>query len=790
MPQPISNTTTIVSGSLLANQISYVVDGQGRNYRGGFDGLSWMSEVPAENNVIFIGNTTSIGRGPVDSPLFYSTFNNTEANVIYAVNNLPGSPGNLLTLTGAYDWAATNNFFINNSDNPIPRINADGMVLFVDGGQPTSYPQTGGSWYDLSGNGNTGALTNSPTWDSNGWFDFDGVDDYSITSANSSLNSNTRTFQVLFKPISTTSGYTHLATFANGTSSTNRILLTIQSGKIQWHGWGTDDPAGTTTIVNGRWYLATYTYDYNTKAMQVYTNGTLESSIIDSQGGVAGSSTNNWYLAYFPGSFNGATYGNVDIAYFKQFNKVLSTEEVKQNYYQAPIVTDGLVLAVDAGNLVSYENGSTTTYSLTGSNSGSLINGTGFSSGNGGSWVFDGTNDYILGQDSNSLSFGNGTTDSPFSVECWVKIDSFDGGFNHTGLVSKDSGNPNREWVLLTNNSGRLFRFFIKNNGGDSQQSIDANEVIQFGEWYHVIATYDGQGGSNAADGIKIYVNGYEPSRTNIIKSSYTAMANTSAPLRLGQYANGNYLDGKIGNARVYNKELTATEVFQNYEATKYKFQGQQIVENGLVLNLDSANKDSYPGTGTTWNDLSGNNNNGTLINGVVWNPILNGGSMTFDGVDDTVSTSNNTLFESEGAVSLWFSRSGNDSSQRLIRRVGTNSNRFYLLVSSNNILCVRGQNISRQAFFSSSIGEWVNVTWQWRSSDALQQIYINGNVNYNGDFNPQVSGGDTTFGLAQASGGETWFGGNVATAKVYNRILSATEILQNYNATKTRFGL
>jgi hypothetical protein len=52
-----------------------------------FGGLSWMSEVQAENNVIFIGNSTTIGRGPADSPLFYPSFNNTEANIIYAVNN-------------------------------------------------------------------------------------------------------------------------------------------------------------------------------------------------------------------------------------------------------------------------------------------------------------------------------------------------------------------------------------------------------------------------------------------------------------------------------------------------------------------------------------------------------------------------------------------------------------------------------------------------------------------------------------------------------------------------------
>ena len=62
MPQPVSyNPGTPVSGSIQENNISYVVDGQNRNYRGGFGGLSWMSEVPAANNVIFIGNSTSLG---------------------------------------------------------------------------------------------------------------------------------------------------------------------------------------------------------------------------------------------------------------------------------------------------------------------------------------------------------------------------------------------------------------------------------------------------------------------------------------------------------------------------------------------------------------------------------------------------------------------------------------------------------------------------------------------------------------------------------------------------------
>ena len=112
MPQPVSNTTTIVSGSLLANKISYTVDGQGRDYRGGYGGLSWMSEAQSVENVIFIGNSTTIGRGPAGIPLFYPSVNTNDANIIYTINHLPGSPGNFTTTSSAYDWATTNNLFI------------------------------------------------------------------------------------------------------------------------------------------------------------------------------------------------------------------------------------------------------------------------------------------------------------------------------------------------------------------------------------------------------------------------------------------------------------------------------------------------------------------------------------------------------------------------------------------------------------------------------------------------------------------------------------------------------
>jgi len=67
---------------------------------------------------------------------------------------------------------------------------------------------------------------------------------------------------------------------------------------------------------------------------------------------------------------------------------------------------------------------------------------------------------------------------------------------------------------------------------------------------------------------------------------------------------------------------------------------GPDIVEDGLVLCLDAANPKSYPGSGNTWTDLRGNGNDGTLVNGVGYDSA-NNGSMVFDGVDDSIQSSN-----------------------------------------------------------------------------------------------------------------------------------------------------
>jgi hypothetical protein len=388
MPQPVSyNPGTPVSGSIQENSISYVVDGQNRNYRGGFGGLSWMSEVPAANNVIFIGNSVSLGRGPANIPLFYPSYNNSAANIIYAANTLPGSPRNFTTTSSAYNWAATNNFFINNSDNPIPRIDADGLSLYLDANQPPSYPQTGTSWYDMSGFGNNGTLTNGPTWNSNGWFQFDGVDDYvNFGTVSGGVGGSSEATMELLINMTFPQALQQIFGFRDN-SSFDFFFLAFSGGGTEFRA---RNSAGTIYDLNpslssyaGKWTQINFSVGLSGR--KVYANGNL----IDSSPTWTGN-----FGSTSPLSLGNYQIGNIWFATgaannVKLYNKELTQAEIKQNYFQSNIVQDGLVLMADASNLVSYPKSGTTAYPLTSSINGTLINGTSFNSIYFESWAFD-----------------------------------------------------------------------------------------------------------------------------------------------------------------------------------------------------------------------------------------------------------------------------------------------------------------------------------------------------------------------------------------------------------------
>jgi hypothetical protein len=217
---------------------------------------------------------------------------------------------------------------------------------------------------------------------------------------------------------------------------------------------------------------------------------------------------------------------------------------------------------------------------------------------------------------------------------------------------------------------------------------------------------------------------------------------------------------------------------------------GQEIVTNGLVLHLDAAQLRSYPTTGTTWTDLSGGGNNGTLTNGPTFNSA-NGGSIVFDGVNDYIAFTDSNLLPTAGlTLSSWFKTSVGDK-WLIDKSAGGVVNGYNLISTSINgiQLTING----RQFSLSNSIitGNWMVITGTWTPSTSMI-LYMNGSQIGNTSLSvpASINNPSSNLRVAGRSNNTDFWNGNVANTLIYNRALTATEVLQNYNATKSRFGL
>jgi hypothetical protein len=216
---------------------------------------------------------------------------------------------------------------------------------------------------------------------------------------------------------------------------------------------------------------------------------------------------------------------------------------------------------------------------------------------------------------------------------------------------------------------------------------------------------------------------------------------------------------------------------------------GPKIVTDGLVLTLDAGSKKSYSGSGTTWKDLSGNGNNGTLVNGVGYSGS-NLGSLSFDGVDDYV-TVNNFNVNNSITVEGWFNVI-TSSWAPIIGNWNSNGNGDSWLLTKNS-----SNKMSFYVRFNASTGDVINEIQETTNGVWQQYVGVFNNFNlslYKNGF--LVNSKSTTTNTLHQNSLQIWlgrfstfyFGGNIGNCKVYNRALTAQEIQQNYNALKSRF--
>ena len=222
-------------------------------------------------------------------------------------------------------------------------------------------------------------------------------------------------------------------------------------------------------------------------------------------------------------------------------------------------------------------------------------------------------------------------------------------------------------------------------------------------------------------------------------------------------------------------------------------YSGPEINESGLVLCLDAGNTKSYPGSGTTWSDLSGNGNTGTLSNG----PTYSSGSIVFDGSDDYVQNNSSVFDVGYGAFSVesfaYFDSSisniyGGIFSSGSTGNIGIHLTQRTCWVGTSALL----QGIGNNSTVNFPVNIWFHTVFTRSSDGTTLNLYLNGEKR----FTPTVSTAvdcsftDGVWGSRYTNNFSYMWGGKIALGRFYTLELTQEQVQQNFNALRGRFGI
>jgi hypothetical protein len=224
-----------------------------------------------------------------------------------------------------------------------------------------------------------------------------------------------------------------------------------------------------------------------------------------------------------------------------------------------------------------------------------------------------------------------------------------------------------------------------------------------------------------------------------------------------------------------------------------------KIATDGLVLYLDAANTRSYPGTGTTWSDLSRGGNNGSLINGPTFNSA-NGGSIVFDGSNDYVDCGNIDDIKNASQVSISIWTYIDDISFRILLGQnlisGTDHFQLYYWTANTLYIWIKSGNVGTVSYVNTSsivnINQWYNFTLVFDgtlTNNDRCKLFLNGGndiITNRGTMPTTFTNSSESFLIGRGLNG--YFDGRMSNTQIYNRALSTEEVTQNYNALKGRF--
>ena len=433
-----------------------------------------------------------------------------------------------------------------------------------------------------------------------------------------------------------------------------------------------------------------------------------------------------------------------------------------------------------------------------------------------GYFTFNGTTNYIDFGD-NKLAEQQDKT-----VTAWIYV---------TSTLSDVAGIIDKEYDNGVGNSGGWGFWVGPITGGNGlwfwpDRALDLKDttVLSLNTWYHVAVVYSYSGKSAT-----FYVNGaVKTTQSNV---AITENPSNSTTLKIGAIRTiVNHFPGRIGAVQVYNRQLSAGEVLNNYnaEASRYgytptttvpvkresntaiisvadqfdEFTGAPVIDSSLKLWLDAAQTPSYNGSGSTWTDLSPSASNITLYGSPTYSDSVNGGRLQFVPAStqyglSTANLGNMPTWTVEAWVRVTASLTGQvtsvvtnqyDLSTSLNYSIGTNNS------PTNYNLCVGFFDGSwhNTLGVSPTLNTWFHIVGTYDGSTLTQ--YNNGSV----------TGSTLSYSGTPSSGGVTriarrWddttastnlFPGDISVVRIYNRALTADEVSQNFNALRNRYGI
>ena len=701
-------------------------------------------------------------------PTAWTTPDLTDASLIALINTLPDRVGLPIftTVSQATNWLnQTGKYFLIKTG--YENIVTAGLVANYDFGWYNSYPGTGSSFYDISGNLITGTLYNGVGFlgNDNGYLSFDGTDDYAQAT------------QTLSTPITICgwvkyndqgqitntwidiSPHTVLVVSLNRTGNGDTYVY-IGNGS-SWLATPAIN-ASQKMLVNTWYHLA---FVSNGSSSTLYMNGVNVGTSIYSPSGY-GTSYRFGAIVY------GSEWLDGNIATTTIYNTALTQAQILQNFNAQAyrfgvnnlVSTSGLSTYWDAGNGLSYVGTGTNILDLSGNNNTStLVNGTYSSSL--GAFTIDASNEAIVTP---------GVNDSQeWTIGLFVRRDGNpQGGY---GRVAGTYPAIDRGEIALLNNTGN-----IGLNPPLSDGWLDTGVVLASNEIAYLTAYFSRTPGQ--AGNIKLWKNGvlvYNLTSSNSDKGSITTyfIGNRS------DY-NGEYLPSTYWSTQIYNRQLSTAEVLQNY------YQGN-IVTSGLVSFLDASNVISYPTSGTSWKNLISGSANSTLTNGPTYSNTY-GGVLQFDGSDDYAIAASPGSYSEYTFMFFcqWITATAFSS-----RIFGLDSFGTYTIFDPYNVgfhynpLGGSPPSTTISSGVNVGTGNWCHVAVTVSATNSLVTIYVNGVARNStslipgGDFSGNYFiGAQNTLGLVANC--------YIGNFMLYNRQLNALEVSQNFQVQKSRFGL